>query len=166
MTGHELHEPVVSDLIKPAVNFSLFVALIVYALRGPIGTFVRDRTARIRAALEAGTKARRDAESLRARLERETADLPRTKARMVAEMREIAERERALLLERSQQAVERIRLDAKLTAEQEAAAARSELRERIVQEAIAEAVHLVREAITPEDRSRAIEEFVQSAGTL
>jgi F-type H+-transporting ATPase subunit b len=166
MTGHELHEPVVSDLIKPAVNFSLFVALIVYLVRGPIGTFVRDRTARIRAALEAGTKARRDAEALRAQLERDAADLPRTKASMVAEMREIAERERALLLERSQQAVERIRLDAKLTAEQEAAAARSELRGRIVQEAIAEAVRLVREAITAEDRSRAIAEFVQSAGTL
>jgi F-type H+-transporting ATPase subunit b len=166
MTGHELHEPVVSDLIKPAVNFSLFVALIVYLVRGPIGTFVRDRTARIRAALEAGTKARRDAEALRAQLERDAADLPRTKAGMVAEMREIAERERALLLERSQQAVERIRLDAKLTAEQEAAAARSELRGRIVQEAIAEAVRLVREAITAEDRSRAIAEFVQSAGTL
>jgi F-type H+-transporting ATPase subunit b len=166
MTGHELHEPVVSDLIKPAVNFSLFVALIVYTVRGPIGTFVRDRTARIRAALEAGARARRDAEALRVQLERDTADLPATKARMVAEMREIAERERTLLLDRAQQAAERIRQHAKLAAEQEAEAARGELRERVAREAIAEAVRLVRGAITPEDRTRAIEEFVQSAGTL
>lgn len=166
MTGHELHDPVVSDLIKPAVNFSLFAALIVYAVRIPIGTFIRDRTARIRQALEAGVKAKRDAEALHAQLERDTAELPRTTARMVAEMREIAERERALLLEKSRQAAERIRLDARLTAEQEADAARSELREVIVQQAIAEAVRVVREVITPEDQSRAIDEFVQSARAL
>jgi F-type H+-transporting ATPase subunit b len=166
MTGHELHDPVVSDLIKPAVNFSLFAALVVYAVRNPVGTFLRDRTARIRAALNAGAKAKRDAEALYAQLERDTAELPHTRARMVAEMREIAERERALLLEKSQQTAERIRLDAKLTAEQEADAACSELREVIAQQAIAEAVRLVREAITPEDQSRAIGEFVQSARAL
>ena len=166
MSGHELHDPVITDLIKPAVNFTLFAALIVYAVRSPLGTFIRDRTARIRGALEAGAKAKRDAEALHAQLERDTAELPRTKARMVAEMRELAERERGLLSERSRQTAERIRQDARLTAEQEAEAARSELREGIVQQTIAEAARLVREVITPEEQSRAIEEFVQSAGAL
>ena len=166
MTGHELHDPVLTDLIKPAVNFSLFAALIVYVVRDPLATFMRDRTARIRAALEAGTRAKREAEALHAQLERETAELPQTRARMVAEMREVAERERALLLERSRQAAERIRLDAKLAAEQEAEAARSELRDVVVQQAVNEATRLVREAMTPDDRARAVEEFVQSARML
>lgn len=166
MTGHELHDPVVTDLIKPAVNFTLFAALVVYAVRGPIGDFFRDRTARIRAALEAGANAKREAEALRAQLERDTADLPSLRAGLVAEMRETAERERTLLLEKARQTAARIRLDAKLTGEQEAAAARSELREATVQRAVAEAARLVREAITPEDQARTVQEFVQSARTL
>jgi F-type H+-transporting ATPase subunit b len=166
MTGHEVHHPVITDLIKPAVNFSLFAALIVYAVRGPIRTFLRDRTERIRSALEAGQRAKREAEELRAQIGRDTADLPGIRARMVGEMRETAERERALLLEKAAQTAERIRLDAKLTGQQEAEAARSELRIATIEQAVAEAARLVRQAITPDDQHRAVEEFVQSARTL
>ena len=166
MTGHELHDPVVADLIKPAVNFALFAGLVVYAVRGPIGDFFRERTAKIRLALEAGAKAKRDAEALRIQLERDIADLPGLRAGLVAEMRDTAERERTLLLEKAWQTAERIRMDATLTAEQEAAAARSELQEATVQRALAEAVRLVREAITTDDQARAVQEFVQSARAL
>jgi F-type H+-transporting ATPase subunit b len=166
MTGHELHDPAVTDLIKPAVNFTLFAALIVYTVRGPVSDFFRDRTATIRAALEAGAKAKRDAEALRAQLERDTADLPGLRASMVAELRDTAERERTLVLEKARQTAERIRLDAKLAGEQEAAAARSDLRELTVQRAVAEATRLVREAITADDQVRAVDEFVQSAEAL
>jgi F-type H+-transporting ATPase subunit b len=166
MTGHELHDPAVTDLIKPAVNFTLFAGLIVYAVRVPISTFFRDRTAKIRAALEAGARAKSDAEALRVQLERDTAVLPELCASMVAEMRETAERERALLLEKARQTAERIRQDATLAGEQEGAAARSELREKTVQRAILEAVRLVREAVTAEDQARTVQEFVQSVRTL
>jgi len=166
MTGHEVHGPVITDLIKPAVNFTLFAGLIVYAVRGPVSTFFSDRTARIRAALDAGAKAKRDAEALRLQLERDTADLPSLRAGMVAEMRDTAERERALLLEKARQTAERIRQDATLAGEQEAAAARHELREMTVQRATLEAVRLVREAITADDQARTVQEFVQSVRAL
>lgn len=166
MTGPELHDPVVTDLIRPAVNFTLFAGLMVYALTGPVREYFRDRTAKIRAALEAGAKAKRDAESLRAQLERDTADLPRIRASLVAEMRDTAERQRSLLMQEAHEMVERIRVDAKVTAEQEASAARNELRELIVQKVIDDAARLVREAITADDQRRFVDEFVQSARTL
>jgi F-type H+-transporting ATPase subunit b len=135
-------------------------------VRGPIKTFLGDRTARTRAALEAGAKAKREAEELRAQLERDTADLPNVRARLVAELRETAERERALMMEKARQTAERIRSDAKLSAEQEADAARAELRRATVERALAEAIRLVREAITPQDQARAVDEFVNSARAL
>lgn len=166
MTGHEVHHPAITDLIKPAINFSLFAALMVYAVRGPIRTFFTDRTARIRGALQAGANARREAEALRAQLERDAADLPNVRARLVAEMRETAEREREVLLQKARQTAERIRLDAQLTAEQEAEGARAALRQAAVEQAIAEATRLVRATITPRDQERAVEEFVRSAGAV
>lgn len=164
MTGHELHEPVITDLIRPAVNFTLFAVLLVYAIRGPIKTFLSERTSRIREALEAGARAKREAEALKAQLERDTADLPNVRARLVAEMRDTAERERALLLEKARATAERIRLDATVAAEQEAEGARAALRKSTVEQAATEAIRLVRETITPQDQARAVDEFVQTAG--
>jgi F0F1-type ATP synthase membrane subunit b/b' len=138
--------------------------LLVYAIRGPIRTFLSERTARIRAALEAGANAKREAETLRAQLERDTADLPNVRARLIAEMRETAESERRLLLEKARATAERIRLDAKIAAEQEAEGARAALRKSTVEQAVAEAVRLVRDSINPQDQARAVEEFVQAAG--
>ena len=166
MTGHELHEPAITDLIRPAVNFTLFAVLLVYAIRGPIRTFLSERTSRIRGALEAGARAKREAEALKAQLERDTADLPNVRARLVAEMRETAERERTLLLEKARATAERIRQDAKIAAEQEAEGARAALRQSTVEQAVAEAVRLVRETITPQDQTKAVEEFVQAAGAM
>jgi len=164
MTGHELHHPSVTELIKPAINFSLFAALIVYAARGPVGTYFRERTEKIRRALDAGRTAKAEAAALQSQLERDTADLPGIRARMVAELRDTAERERALLLEKAAATAERIREDARLAAAHEAEAARAELREATVQQAIAEATRLVRQTISADDQIRAAEEFVQSAG--
>jgi F0F1-type ATP synthase membrane subunit b/b' len=110
--------------------------------------------------------AKREAEALRVRLEHDTADLPRMRASMVAEMRDTAERERQLLLEKTRQTADRIRQDAKLVAEQEGAAARADLRELTAERAIAEASRLVREAITGDDQKRAVDDFVQSARAL
>ena len=166
MTGHELHEPMITDLIRPAVNFTLFAVGLVYAIRGPIRTFFGERTSRIRAALEAGARAKREAEALKAQLERDTADLPNVRARLVAEMRETAERERALLMEKARATAERIRLDAKIAAEQEAEGARAALRKATVEQALGEAIRLVRETISPQDQARAVDEFVQAAGSV
>jgi F-type H+-transporting ATPase subunit b len=166
MTGHEVHHPGVIDLIRPAVNFSLFAALFVWGFGGPIRDYFRERTAKIREALEAGAKAKREAETLRAELERDTADLPATRAKMVAEFRETAELERQLLFRKSRQAADRIRSEAKIAAEQEASAARAELSELVVRKVVDEANRLVRGAITADDQRRFVEEFVQSARTL
>jgi F-type H+-transporting ATPase subunit b len=166
MTGHELHHPSITDLIQPAVNFTLFAGLMVYVLRAPVREYFRERTGKIRAALDAGGKAKREAEALRAQLERDAAELPALRARLVTEMRETAERERELMMQKAHETAERIRVDARVTAEQEATAARSALHESIVQEAIKEAAVLVRTVITPADQTRFVDEFVQSARSL
>jgi F-type H+-transporting ATPase subunit b len=163
MTGHEVHHPSVTELIQPAINFALFTGLMVYALRTPLRDYFRERTARIREALEAGRKAKSDAEALRAQLERDIADLPNIVSRMVAELRDTAERQRDLLMRQAREGADRLRSDARMAAEQEAASARSELRALVVDRVVAEASRLVREGVTAADQQRFVDEFGQAA---
>jgi len=163
MTGHEVHHPSVTELIQPAINFAIFAGVMVYALRAPLKEYFRERTAKIRQGLEVGRKAKSDAEALRAQLERDTADLPAIQARMVAELRDTAERQRELLLRQAREAADRLRADARAASEQEAAAARSALRGLVVDRVVEEALRLVRDGITADDQRRFVEEFAQSA---
>jgi F0F1-type ATP synthase membrane subunit b/b' len=159
---HSVHGSPV-DLVRPAVNFVLFVSLAVYYLRAPIREYFRARTQRLREALEAGAKARRAAEDLRADLERELADLPALRARIRDDLRAAATHHQAQLLEQGRQAAERIRNDARELAAHELVAARETLRRELIDEATREATALVRAALAPADQERLVRHFARAA---
>ena len=163
MTEHGAH-PGVESLLWPAVNFILFVALIVWKAPGPVREFFRARTERLRDALAAGTRALAEAEQTRAALERDVRELPNTIAQLKADVRAAAEREHANLLEMATRAAERIRSDARLVADSEVAAARSGLRSEVVEEAVRQATATLRDTIKTDDHERMVRDFVQSAG--
>jgi F0F1-type ATP synthase membrane subunit b/b' len=149
MTEHAAHHPTVWDLFWPlplVPNFLIFLGLMIYLLRGPIREFFRERTARLREALEAGARARQEAEALRAQLARDVAELPAARERLRADLRAA------------------IRTDARALAEQEFAAARQALRAEVIDEAIRQATATIRTAIRPEDQERFVNEFVGGAG--
>jgi len=164
MTEHGAH-PGIGSLLLPVINFVLFVALIVWKLPGPVREFFRQRSERVRDALAAGRRALAGAEETRAALERDVRELPETIARLKADIRATAERERKNLLDVTLRAADRIRGDARLLADHEVAAARDGLRTEVVEEAIRQATVLVRDAIRVEDQERLVRDFVQSAGS-
>ena len=163
MTEHGA-PPGIGSIVLPAINFLLFVGLIVWKLPGPVKEFFRQRTARLREALAAGRRALAEAEATRVTLERDVRELPTTVAQLKADIRAAAERERANLLAVAVRAAERIRGDARLLAEHEIVAARNALRTEVVEEAVRQATVFVRDAIRTEDQERLVRDFVQSAG--
>jgi F-type H+-transporting ATPase subunit b len=164
VTEHGAHHvPSIADLILPAINFTLFAILVWWQLGGPIREFFRARTERLREALSAGATARREAAALRAQIERELAELPRVREQLKADMRETAARERDRLLEQARALATRIREDARVLAEQETAAAGRAVRAEVGEEAIRQAVTLVRGAISSEDHERFVRDFVGTA---
>jgi F0F1-type ATP synthase membrane subunit b/b' len=56
MTEHGA-PPGIGSIVLPAINFLLFVGLIVWKLPGPVKEFFRQRTARLREALAVGRRA-------------------------------------------------------------------------------------------------------------
>jgi F-type H+-transporting ATPase subunit b len=158
------HGPTVGQLFWPALNFVLFVVLLVRFLRGPIVVYFRERGARLRDALAAGARAREAAETLRAQLARDMENLPALRERLRADLRAAAERERDNLVAQGRTAAARIRRDAELLAEQEFAAARDAVRAEVIEEAIRQATVLVQEGIRPQDQERFVRDFVTNAG--
>jgi F-type H+-transporting ATPase subunit b len=165
MTEHgAAHAPSIATLFWPAVNFLLFVVLLARVLKGPLREYFRERTARLRQALEAGARAKTDAAALKASLQQDIANLPAMKAQLRNDLRVTAERECEVMLTQARQAAERIRKDAQLLAEHEFSAARQALRAEVIEETIRQATGLVRDAVRPEDQARFVAEFVNSAG--
>jgi len=161
--AHGGHDPSIAELGWPLANFLLFVGLLVWQLRGPIREFFRARTERLRDELEAGDRARKDAEALRAQLAKDLADLPAVRSRLQADLRATAERQRDQMLAQGKQTADRIRSDASLLAAQEVSSARRTLRDEVVDEAIRDATALVRGATGPQDHERFVREFVDAA---
>src|SRR2546422_8522830 len=85
MTEHAAHHATVGDLLWPALNFAIFVAVLVRFLRPPAVEYFRARAARLREALQAGTRARAEAEALRAALARDVENLPALRSQLRSE---------------------------------------------------------------------------------
>ena len=155
-------QPSITDLFWPAANFTLFAALMVRFLVAPCREFFRARTERLRDALDAGAKARREAQALKAQIEQDLAALPVLRERIKADLLAGAEHQRMQLHEAGQRAADHIRSDARQVSEQEYAAARQTLRGELVAEAVRQAVELVRKSAKPEDQDRFVRDFVHA----
>jgi len=161
---HAAQHAGIADLLLPAINFSIFAYVVVRFLAAPIRELFRDRTERLRDELQAGARAREEADRLRAQIEHDMAELPGEQARLKADLLATAEKARATLLAQGREAAERIRADALLVADQEAQAAGRAVRAEVVEEAIRQAIPLVQSALTPDDQARFVREFVESVG--
>ena len=166
MSEHGAHPPTPGDLFWPVLNFALFGALLVRFLRGPVIEFFRERTERLRMALQAGARAREEAKALRTTLARDLADLPALRDRLRAEIRAAAEQQRDAIRQGARRAGERIRAEARQLAEQEFNAARQMLRLEVVDETVRQATAIVRDALGPNDRDRLVRDFIERAGSV
>ena len=161
---HEIaHHASIGDLLLPAINFVLFVGLLVRFVGPALREYFRERTERLRQALQAGARAKQEAAALRASLQRELDNLPATREQLLRDLRLTAERERDTILTNARQAAERIRNDARLLAEYEFTTARQALRNEVIEETIRQATATLREVVRPEDQARFVRDFVQQA---
>ncbi len=158
-------EPSLASLFLPLVNFTIFVVVFYrYAwpvLRGALA----DRRTLVQRDLSEADRAHREARAAIAGVEALRGRLREDGERLLAEMRAEAERDRAALLESARKSAERIRSDARLVGEQEAARAAQAIREEIADQVIARVAAALRERITDEDERRFVGEFVNAVET-
>jgi F-type H+-transporting ATPase subunit b len=150
------------DLFWPALNLALLLGALVYFGRRPIQELFAARQGRIRGELDGAARALADAESRYADWQRKLAALDAEMVRIREQARQRAESEREHILADASAAAERIRADASAAVDQELRRAREDLRREAAELAIEIAAETLRTRVTDADRSRLVDEFIET----
>ena len=148
------------DLVARLVNFGILVGVLVYFLRTPLATYLKNRSIQIRSELEAAAETRRVAREQLAAVDRRLQALPgeiaALKARGTEEIaaeeariRQAAENERERLLE---QARREIRVHLRV--------AERELRDHAARLAVGVAADRIKKEITTDDQLRLVDRYL------
>lgn len=151
----------IGDLLYPALNFVILIAVLVYFGRKPIRAFFAERRAQIQDDLKRAAELRAEAEARYAKWQRRLVDLDAELEGIRVAVRERAEAERERILEEATASADRIRNDARAAVEQELRRARVKLREEASELAIEIAGERLREQVSAGDRDRLFDEFVE-----
>ena len=123
-------------LVSAIVNFSIYLAILVKFGRGPVLAFFAGRRSGLLARVEAAAKTRAEAEAALGALKAKVDGLEGERKTLLAETRELAERERERVIATAESQAEKMLRDAKLQAEAQAAAAAEEFRMELVDRAM------------------------------
>lgn len=155
--------PEIQTLAK-TVNIILFVLLMVYILRKPLGEAFRTRRENIRRDL---LRAQEERNAALAKLEDVDARLARLDAEVEA-IRAQAQRdavaERARIEQTTEEDIRKLREQAQREIESASKAARAELRKYAAEQSVRLAEEMIRRDIRPEDDVRLVREYVDELG--
>jgi F-type H+-transporting ATPase subunit b len=149
------------EIIKQAINFLILAGVLVYFLRKPVSSFLKERSELLRKAIDDAAKARAEAAEKLAVIETRTAKLADEIAGMNAKMDVEAEAEARRLQETAAVEITRIRAQSEFTGEQEVKKAREELRREASLLTAQAAEELVRKTLSPEDQERLVRENLE-----
>jgi F-type H+-transporting ATPase subunit b len=129
-------------------------------LRGPIGTYFRNRESNYKQALSRAEAARASAEQRRREVQDRLAQLEATAEQALATARTDAEGLRVKLLADAEESARTLREEAHKTAEREISRAKAELREELLSQAVALSANLLKDKMAETDQKRLQTEFV------
>jgi F-type H+-transporting ATPase subunit b len=155
--GGGVHVPW-GEILKQAINFLILAGVLVYFLRKPLSTFLKERSELLRKAIDDAAKAREEAAEKLAAIETRTANLADEIAKMNAKMDAEAAAEARRLQETVTAEISRIRAQSEFTGEQEVKKAREELRREASLLAARSAEEIVRKTLSPTDQERLVRE--------
>ncbi len=148
-------------LFCSVVNFAIFVLLMRRFSRSPLREYLVSRRKRIVEEMAAASKARADAEKLKAEYEEKLAALEETKSELTREIESIAQADHDRLIEEARKAGERLQADAERRARSELESARRELRAEAARLAAELARAQLAERIEERHQRRLIREFLE-----
>ena len=149
------------EILKQAINFLILAGVLVYFLRKPLSSFLKERSELLRKAIDDAAKARAEAAEKLAAIETRTAKLADEIAGMNAKMDVEAAAEARRLQETVVVEISRIRTQSEFTGEQEVKKAREELRREASVLTARAAEELVRKTLSPEDQERLVRENIE-----
>jgi len=145
-------------------NLVLVIAVVVWAARKPMSTFLADRSENIREQLAEAQRAREEAEAKLAEMESRMSGLDVELRELEASAEKDAKDEYARLLVEAERDADKVIGRARQEIEGMTRAAHMELREHAAELSVRMAEEKIREEMTEEDRSRLFARFVVDLG--
>ncbi len=142
------------------VDFIILAAVLVYALRGPLATYLSDRHDSMRKEMHEATARKADATERLARYERHLRGLDAEVATMRADFERDGLAERDRILAEAQETIERLRADSVLDASREATQMKLDLEREVAERAVIRAEALVRERMNAARQRTLVERFI------
>lgn len=154
------------DLIVRTIVFAVFLGLLIFLLRKPVGKFFADRRENIATTLEYLETQEKNLQEQLEIMARKMDELAAEREDMIAKFEEEGRQERDKLIAEAKTAAERIRQQAEATLAQEIAQAKAELKIRVASAAARLAGELLNKSVTPEDQKRLAEDFMSQVTNL
>lgn len=154
------------ETIARLINLLLFVGIMVFLLRRPLGESLRARREGIRRELMRAQEERNAAVAKLQEVEARLSTLDAEVERIQAQARREAEEERARIERSTEEEALKLREQARREIESAAKAARMELREYAAEQSVRLAEEMVRRDLRPEDDERLMRDYVEDLGGL
>lgn len=163
--GHAVHEVHYTksqffDLLKRAVNFGLFIAILVYFAAKPVGKMLRERLEGVKQTLEGVEQQKQEARKKYLEYEAKLAQLDKEREKIIDMFIGEGEKERQHIIEEAKKAAEDIKAGAKVTIEQEIKAARAQIRAEVAELVTKLAGDIIKQRFTKEDQDKLIDEYL------
>ena len=162
--GAEHHTPSITEVIFPALNFLIYLAIIVKFAFPPIRSYLKNRRDEVVATMTQASAKKAAAQALVAEYKAKLAALDQQVRSLQATLREEGERDKAKLLGDANTMAAKIKADASVLADQEVKMARQKIREDMAVQAEATARALLQRNLSADDQNRLADEFIQSIG--
>jgi len=150
-----------SSLIFYAINFALFLFIVVKYAGPSVRGYFRSRAQSVRSTFESAEQALAKAQQQAASVNSLFARLESEKRRIIAQIRAESERQVAEIRERARKLANQIRHEGELSVKALAAEAEHKLKLFLVHSATEMARQLLQEHLTPADQHRLVESFIQ-----
>ncbi len=148
------------EVFKQLVNVGILVGVLVYFLKKPLSSFLKERSELLRKSIDDAAKARAEAAAKLSEIQERVARLSGEIEEMNRRMESEAGDEGKRLREAAQAEIARVREQAKFAADQEVKKAREELRREAADLSTAAAEEIVKKSVTPEDQERIVRENI------
>ncbi len=149
------------DVVKQAVNFAILAGVLVYFLRKPLSSFLKERSEALRKSIDEAARARDEAAAKLRAIEERVAALGGEIERMNRQAQAEASDEARKIRDAATAEIERIGAQAKFSADQEVRKAREELRREAAELSARAAGEIVAKSMTPNDQERLVRENIE-----
>jgi F-type H+-transporting ATPase subunit b len=148
------------DIVKQTINFAILAGVLVYFLRKPLSSFLKERSELMRKSIEDAANARAEAAKKLEAMDARMAKLHEEIAKLNGRMESEAAAEATALRETASAEIERIRAQVEFSAEQELKKARAELRQEASELSAKAAEEMVRTSLSARDQDRLVKENI------